>query len=190
MTRLVVLGDSVPAGERTDGPGWPRRLPRLLEELAEDDVSIHGGMGTSLAELATDAEEVLPDAPSGDLLVVVHAGHNDAQLRGGEPRVDPSRVRAAAATLDGLLSARADRYTFLGLVPLLSLEEPGAVPFSDAQPERSLEYDEILAETVGTHLPVAEPVGAWRERTVDGVHPGEAGHAYLAEQVADWLSRS
>lgn len=190
MTRLVVLGDSVPAGERTDGPGWPRRLPRLLDDLAGDDVSVHGGMGTSLADLATDAEAVLPDAPSGDLLVVVHAGHNDAQLGNGEPRVDPERFREAAADLDRLLSGRVDRHAFLGLVPLLSLEEPGAVPFSDAQPERSLEYDESLAETVGTHLPVAEPVGAWRERTVDGVHPGEAGHAYLAAQVADWLSRS
>ena len=185
MRKLLVLGDSVPAGERTDDPGWPRRLPRLVDGLA-DDVTVYGGMATSLVDLASDAGEFLPAAPSGDL-VVVHAGHNDAQLSGGEPRVDPERFRTAAADLDRLLSARADRHAFLGLVPLLPLEEPGSVPFSDAQPGRSLEYDARLADSVGTHLPVAEPVDAWRGRTVDGVHPGEAGHSYLAEEVAGWL---
>ena len=57
----------------------------------------------------------------------------------------------------------------------------------DAQPDRSLDYDRALGEAVSTHLPVARPVEAWRERTADGVHPNGAGHGVLADRVTAWL---
>ena len=40
---------------------------------------------------------------------------------------------------------------------------------------------------VETHLPVARPIEAWHDRTVDGVPPDDAGHAHVADRVADWL---
>ncbi len=179
---VLVLGDSVPDGARTDAPGWPRRLPDCLPDR-EVDVTVRADMSTELAALA---DATVPDEQA---VVVVHAGHNDAQLGGGDPRVPEERFRAAAAELDERLagSAAVARHAFVGLVPLLPLGESGAVPFSDAQPARSLEYDDALAESVGTHLPVARPVEAWHDRTADGVHPNDAGHAHLADRVADWL---
>jgi hypothetical protein len=80
-----------------------------------------------------------------------------------------------------------DRHAFVGLVPLHRLDAPGSVPFDGSQPGRSLAYDDALAASVSTHLPVARPVDDWRDRTTDGVHPNEAGHAVVAGRVAGWL---
>lgn len=186
MTRLLVLGDSVPNGARTDADGWPRRLPDLVESVTS--VRLHGDVGTSLAALSDEAPAVLDGADG--VTVLVHAGHNDAQLSGGEPRVSEARFREAAATLDQTLADHpaVDRRAFVGLVPLLRLDAPDSVPFAEVQPERALAYDDLLAEAVDSHVPVARPTAAWRDRTVDGVHPDDAGHAAVAERVAAWLT--
>lgn len=183
MTAITVLGDSVPRGHRTDATAWPRRLADAAD--GDATVAVRGHVGTSLAALADD-----PPTAAGDnadrRLVLVHAGHNDAQLSDGDPRVPLARFRAAATSLDRTLAAAdgVDRHAFVGLIPLLDV---GAVPFADVQPDRALRYDAALSDAVDTHLPVAEPVGAWRERTVDGVHPDGDGHAHLARRVADRL---
>lgn len=188
-----VLGDSVPSGDRTTAAGWPRRLPTLVPGV--DAVTVVGGMGRSLATLTDDRDGLL--AVSGrergvdETVVLVHAGHNDAQVSGGTPRVDEAAFRSAASTLDAFLTDHTgvDRHAFVGLVPLLRLESSTGVPFDECQPGRSLAYDDLLAAAVGTHLPVARPVDAWTDRTEDGVHPNDAGHAFLAERVAEWLER-
>ncbi|QPV64678.1 SGNH/GDSL hydrolase family protein [Halosimplex litoreum] len=196
MSTVLVLGDSVPAGERTDATAWPHRLPDLVERAADARVAVRGGMATTLADLAVEATTAVDDAvgegcpetgPAGETVVLVHAGHNDAQLSGGEPRVETERFRAAAARLDRTLAdhAAVDRHAFVGLVPLLP---DRGVPFADAQPDRSLDYDDALAECVGTHIPVARPVTDWGARTADGVHPNEAGHGHVAARVAVWLA--
>lgn len=184
MTTLSVLGDSVPNGYGADAAAWPRRVADLLDSDAT--VSCHGDVGTTLADLSTAAPEVPADHDGDRPTVLVHAGHNDAQLSGGEPRVPVERFRAAAAALDRALAGAdaVERHAFVGLVPPLDV---GAVRFADDQPDRALRYDAALAEAVDVHLPVAEPVADWRERTVDGVHPDAAGHAYVARRVADWL---
>jgi lysophospholipase L1-like esterase len=189
---VLVLGDSVPAGERTEATRWPDRLSDLVDGLANATVDVRGGMGTSLADLAAGIDATLAEIDAESLLVLVHAGHNDAQLSGGEPRATESAFREAAATLDEALAAHpaVDRHAFVGLVPLLPLGEPESVPFSDEQPERALAYDDALGATVATHLPMARPVADWHERTTDGVHPNAAGHAAVAERVAAWLSRT
>jgi len=196
VSTVLVLGDSVPAGERTDATAWPRRLPDLVEGVADARIVVRGGMATTLADLAVGATTAVDDVvgeggpetdPAGETVVLVHAGHNDAQLSGGEPRVETERFRAAAARLDRTLAdhAAVDRHAFVGLVPLLP---DRAVPFADAQPDRSLGYDDALGERVGTHLPVTRPVTDWDARTADGVHPNEAGHAHVAARVAAWLA--
>ena len=237
---LVVLGDSVPAGNATDAAPWPDRLTEaddavdeagdalteagdalteagdaLTESddtLADTDSSltetdsplaglpavVRGDTGTTLASLADDTEAHL-DAALEELstlaalstadprvVVLVHAGHNDAQLSGGEPRVPETAFRHAATLLDRALADHpaVARHGFVGLVPLL----PGhRVPFADAQPARSLTYDDALADSVATHYPVARPVGDWHDRTADGVHPEAAGHAAVARTVAERL---
>ena len=180
---MDVLGDSVPDGARTDAPGWPCRLPDRVGSSGVN-VTVRANMSAELSELADGAS--MPDERT---IVLVHAGHNDAQLGGGDPRVPEKRFRAAAAELDERLAASAavTRHAFVGLVPLLPLDDPETVPLSDAQPARSLDYDDALAAAVETHLSVAQPVEAWHDRTADGVHPGDAGHAHVADRVADWL---
>lgn len=223
---LVVLGDSVPAGNATDAALWPDRLTEaddavdeagdaLTETgdtLAEPDSSltetdspltglpvvVRGDTGTTLASLADDAETHL-DAALEELstlaalstttprvVVLVHAGHNDAQLSGGESRVSETAFRHAATLLDRALADHpaVARHGFVGLVPLLPDHQ---VPFADAQPARSLTYDDALADSVATHYPVARPVGDWHDRTADGVHPEAAGHAAVARTVAERL---
>lgn len=188
-TTILVLGDSVPAGETTAATPWPRRLPSIVDGLEDARVEMRGGMGTTLADLAHEVEQEIESVSSGGdrTVVFVHAGHNDVQLRGEEPRVREERFRAAAARADSALSDHpsVDRHAFVGLVPLL----PGYdVSFADAQPERSLAYDDALAETVDDHLPVARPVDAWHDRTADGVHPDREGHTAIAERVGVWLA--
>lgn len=187
MVRLLVVGDSVPLGERSDTEAWPERLPALVESLAADDVTVRAEMGAALASLAD--HEFTVDGPT---VVLVHAGHNDAQLSGGDPRVTAATFREVAADLDRRLGDAPDvtRHAFVGLVPLLPLDREDAVPFSAEQPDRSLRYDDLLAERVATHLPVARPVDDWHDRTADGVHPNGAGHAFLADRVAQWLQAS
>jgi len=187
-TTLLVLGDSVPHGNRTEATAWPRRLPSLVERVDGDRVTVRGGTGTTLAALAAEADQRIESvAESERIVALVHAGHNDAQLSGGDPRVSLEEFRTAAARLDERLAAdpAVDRHAFVGLVPLL----PGHdVPFADAHPERSLAYDDALEETVDTHLGVARPVTAWADRTADGVHPDGDGHAAVARRVAAWLA--
>ena len=193
---LVVLGDSVQAGNYTDATGWPARLADRCEPLADAPLSRVGETATTLAELAETADDHLADAvadaPTADsrLCVVVHAGHNDAQLSGDDPRVPEGEFRHAATELDRTLAAHdaVGWHGFLGLVPLVSV--PGGVGFDDAQPDRSLVYDDALAAAVGNHRAVARPVEAWRDRTADGVHPNERGHDHLAAVVADWVAGS
>jgi len=183
---VLVLGDSVPDGAVTSARAWPRRVA----DRTGADLHVHGSMGTTMVDLADGTAAALREAlpEDGEAVALVHAGHNDAQLSGGDPRVTEAAFRAAARTVDERLAdaAAVDRHAFLGLVPLLSLES-GGVSFSEAQPGRALAYDRALGDAVATHLPVAEPVEAWRERTADGVHPNEAGHAALADRVTAWL---
>lgn len=158
-----VLGDSVPHGERTSATGWPHRVDGV------STVAVHGGRGVSLASLASDVTSgelaiATKNGRESDHVGVVHAGHNDAQLSGGEPRVtEPEFVEAAR--LDAFLDSHqgVDRHAFVGLVPLLRLDRPESVPFDESQSARSLAYDEALAEVaeaVDTHLTEARPVEA------------------------------
>ena len=193
---VLVLGDSVPNGAVTSARAWPRKVA----DRTGADLHVHGSMGTTMVDLADETAAALREALPGEdregtpggsgrgTVALVHAGHNDAQLSGGDPRVTEAAFRAAARTVEERLAdaAAVDRHAFLGLVPLLSLAS-GGVGFSDAQPDRALAYDRTLGDAVATHLPVAEPVETWRDRTVDGVHPSEAGHAALAERVTAWL---
>lgn len=182
---IRVLGDSVAAGYGTDdSPAWPHRIADAPGESVS--VTVRGGVGTTLTDHAADTATA---GDSGEVTVLVHAGHNDAQVGGdGDPRVSVDAFRAAAARLDAALSA-ADRVTshaFVGLLPLLDVA--GGVGFSAAQPQRALAFDDALAAAVDTHLPVARPIDAWRDRTRDGVHPTPTGHQAVASTVADWLA--
>jgi lysophospholipase L1-like esterase len=193
---LWVLGDSVPHGERTSAAAWPDRLDGVtaVERSAETGVSL-----ASLSERVVNGDDSLDgggrdrgerERRVDETVVLVHAGHNDAQLSGGEPRVSKTAFRDAAADLDAFLASheRVDRHAFVGLVPLLRLDGGRGVPFDERQPERSLAYDDALADAVETHLAVARPVDEWFGRTADGVHPNDAGHAYVAEPVTAWLT--
>lgn len=188
--RLIVVGDSVPAGRNCSEPPWPARLTDHVAALEPTDVTVDASTARTLANCVEPLDSALArsDAPT---VALVQAGHNDAQLSGGSPRVSKSEFARTAARIDDQLTAT-DRLhvgAVVGLIPLL----PGySVPFSDDQPERGLEYDRALAEGVRTHLPVIgddgpTTLGDWSGLTADGVHPTAAGHERIANAVAPWL---
>jgi lysophospholipase L1-like esterase len=220
--RLHVVGDSVPAGYGLDAPtdaAWPARLPEHVAALAPERVTVDAGTGRTLRDcadrltagaLGAQFDPGGDAAETGDHVVLVHAGHNDAQLSGGDPRVSEAEFSGTATELDARLAGTdcVDRHAFVGMVPLLPLDRPGTVPVGDEHPARALAYDDLLAETVGTHLRVvsggeadagrddrpggktgvpASTLDDWHEWTADGVHPGPTGHQFLARQVAGWL---
>lgn len=217
--RLHVVGDSVPAGYGLNDPSgsaWPARLPDRVPTLGSGAVTVDAStgrtlrdcadrlMGDALAEqfgIGEGGVETGGDADDETHVVLVHAGHNDAQLSGGQPRVSEAEFRETAIELDARLadSAVVDRHAVVGMVPLLPLDRPGTVPFGDEQPTRGLGYDDLLAGAVDTHLRVVSDADTatrsapstladWREWTTDGVHPGPAGHDFLARHVAGWLT--
>jgi lysophospholipase L1-like esterase len=145
-------------------------------------------MATTLAGLADEPADHVNDT-GAPTTVFVHAGHNDAQLSDDAARVSPERFRDASATLDRWLTDEpsVDNHAFVGLVPLLDLDEPESVPFADAQPGRSRRYDNRLADAVSTHVGVVASPPDWEARTVDGVHPNGAGHSAIADRVLAWL---
>ena len=183
--QYLVLGDSVPTGGGTATTPWPGRVATQTGAT----VSSHGQMGSTVPELAAAAPDVVDKHDGDELVVLVHAGHNDAQRSRGDPRVTLDRFRAAAASLDETLADHpaVAVHGFVGLVPLLDIDDADGVPFSDDQPDRSLAYDDALADTVTDHVTIARPVEAWRSRTADGVHPTDEGHAFVAERVRAWL---
>ena len=184
--RLLVAGDSVPEGARTDGAAWPARLGDRFASVA-----VTASMGWELAETGDQALAALDasesDVPSGvhGTTVSVQAGHNDCQLSNGEPRVPLDAFAATAREIDARLAddERVARHAFVGLLPM-GLRE--GVSFAGDQPARSERYDDRLAAAVETHLSIRDAAD-WARATVDGVHPTDDGHAAIADRVRAWL---
>jgi lysophospholipase L1-like esterase len=205
---VLVLGDSVPAGHATDAAPWPRRLPDHVDALSAGDVTVDAEMGRSLVDCAGRATAAV-EADADALAVLVHAGHNDAQLGTDGPRTIEEAFAGAARAVDGRLrrDGRVDAAAFVGLVP--AIPDVGVPLDGSAQPARSLAYDRLLAGAVDEHRPVVAPgadgpvpggeksvaegegsaptVEEWHDLTADGVHPSAAGHERVATRVAAWL---
>jgi lysophospholipase L1-like esterase len=183
VNRVAVIGDSYTTGSALGGLGPKGWTNRAWQELARDrtpitaDVSAEGGAGYgtrgnhgSVFEDLTVAV-VKPD----DALVVFFGSRNDQG-------VDPTQLSVLAYGTFQLARRMAPRATFLVIGPPWPTANPpdGVLRIRDA-----LHYQAGLAGAVWVD-PIAERwfVGHPELIGADGVHPTDAGHAYMADKIA------
>jgi lysophospholipase L1-like esterase len=183
VNRVAVIGDSYTTGGDLGGigdKGWTPRAWRILAHQRTPitaDVGAEGGAGYGTrgnrGRLFEDltAATVQPD----DALVVFFGSRNDQH-------VDPTQVSILAYGTFQLARRIAPSASFLVIGP----------PWPTADPPREvLAIRDVLqyqAQVAGAKFvdPIAEAwfVGQPGLIGADGVHPTDAGHAYMAEKIA------
>ncbi|MEU8034218.1 SGNH/GDSL hydrolase family protein [Streptomyces sp. NPDC049099] len=181
--RLFVMGDSIAGGSDEGGygsHGWPALVAaRLGLTLTLDG---EGGTGYTTAgpqpgrraypQRVDDAVAAAPD------VVIVEGSRND---------LDPTRSKAAAVDTLRRLRAGLPHARILVIGPI----------YSDPQPVASRPVDDAVAAVADeVPLPYVSAVRrAWFTGSAhqfigsDGVHPTDAGHVYLADQISPEVSR-
>jgi lysophospholipase L1-like esterase len=183
VTRIAVVGDSYTNGTAIGGQGvhaWPtlawkslarRGLPVAADVAAEGRAGygVRGDQGNLFGDLTPRA--VKPD----DALVVFYGSRND---QGVDPNVLSGQVFNAFAQARGI--APNARLLVIG-PPWPTADVPPAV----------LQIRDILAfQAMLAGATFIDPIAAgWfvdRPDLIgrDGVHPTDAGHAYMAEKIA------
>lgn len=187
VSHIAVVGDSYTTGgiEGGLGPnGWSTRAGQLLERDGKPiaaTVAAEGGAGYGVpgnhGSTFTDLTSRAVDP--GDVLVVFFGSRNDdvanPDLLGGRMRDALTRARDIAPAAKLLVIGP----------PWPTADVPGAV----------LRVRDILVgETWAAHGEFIDPLAqGWfvgRPDLIggDGVHPNDAGHAYLAEMIAPLIS--
>jgi lysophospholipase L1-like esterase len=183
LNRVAVVGDSYTTGGELGGlgaKGWPTRAWQLLARdgvSVAPDVAAEGGAGYgtrgnhgSVFEDLT-ADVVKPD----DALVVFFGSRNDQN-------VDPTQLSVLAYGTFQLARRTAPSAKFLVIgPPWPTADPPGWVlGIRDA-----LKYQAGVAGATFID-PIAQGWFVGRPELIgkDGVHPTDAGHAYMAEKIA------
>jgi lysophospholipase L1-like esterase len=181
--RIVVIGDSYTGGSDAGGKGDANWAALVWKDLAADqlpvipEVSGQGGSGyvqrgvakTILGEEA--ARLVRPD----DNVVVFFGGMNDGM-------VTPEALSSAAHAAFQGVRATAPNAVLLVIGPVWRYPDPPppVLRLRDAIRDAALEAGAVFVD------PIAE---GWFTSTppsfigFDNVHPTDAGHAYLAQQI-------
>jgi lysophospholipase L1-like esterase len=180
---LFVLGDSIAGGSSQGGNGpngWPSLVAKELGLTLRLDAK--GGTGYTTGgsqkggrpytRRVNDAIAAKPD------LVVVEGSRNDA---------GPTKTQAAAADTLRRLRAGLPHARILVVGPIYSYPQPiGSHPIDEAvaAAARKLSMPYLSAVRRGWFTGSAHRfIGS------DGVHPTNAGHAYLAKRISPELSR-
>jgi lysophospholipase L1-like esterase len=187
MYRVAVVGDSYTTGGNEGGlgaKGWTIRAWQLLARQGVDvkaDVAAEGGAGYVVPGNRGSVFEglaagvVRPD----DALVVFYGSRND---QGVDP---PAFFGAAHSALN--IARRASPSA-----PLLVIGPPWPTP--DVPPSLTAIRDALAADAraVGAMFidPIAERWFVGRPDLIgrDGVHPTDAGHAYMADKIAPLIA--
>ncbi|MEV4232012.1 SGNH/GDSL hydrolase family protein [Streptomyces bobili] len=180
---LFVLGDSIAGGSAQGGKGphgWPSLVARQLGMTLRLDA--RGGTGYTTggpqkggrpyAQRVKQAIAAKPD------VVVVEGSRNDA---------GPTKTRAAAVDSLRRLRAGLPRARILVIGPIYSHPRPiGSHPIDEAvsAAAKKLSMPYLSAVRRGWFTGSAHQfIGS------DGVHPTNAGHAYLAQRIRPEVSR-
>jgi lysophospholipase L1-like esterase len=183
LSRIAVVGDSYTTGGELGGlgaKGWTTRAWQLLSRqgiAVAPDVAAEGGAGYgtrgnhgSVFEDLT-ADVVKPD----DALVVFFGSRNDQG-------VDPTQLSVLAYGTFQLARRTAPSAKFLVIGPPWPTADP---PDAVLKIRDALKYQADVAGatfidpiTAGWFVGRPELIGK------DGVHPTDAGHAYMAEKIA------
>lgn len=181
--RVAVIGDSYTAGSGEGGLGeksWPRQTWHILARQGVStaaDVGAEGGAGYGTRGSRGRLFEDLTAATvkSDDRLVVFFGSRNDLG-------VPPAQLSILAYGTFQLARRIAPTAKLLVIGPPWPAADP---PADVARIRDVLEYQAGLAEATfvdplaeGWFVGMPELIGA------DGVHPTDAGHAYMANRIA------
>jgi len=187
MNRIAVIGDSYTTGGDLGGLGTKGWTARAWRELAtyripvSADVGAEGGAGYgtrgnhgSVFEDLT-SRTVKPD----DKLVVFFGSRNDQG-------VDPAQLSILAYGTFQLARRIAPSATFLVIGPPWPTADP---PAAVVRIRDALQYQAGVAGATFVD-PIAERwfVGHPELIGADGVHPTDAGHAYMADKIAPLIA--
>jgi len=183
LNRIAVVGDSYTTGGELGGlgsKGWTTRAWQLLARqgiAVAPDVAAEGGAGYgtrgnhgSVFEDLT-ADVVKPD----DALVVFFGSRNDQG-------VDPTQLSVLAWGTYQLARRTAPSAKFLVIGPPWPTADP---PDAVLRIRDALKYQAGVAGATFID-PIAQGWFVDRPELIgkDGVHPTDAGHAYIAEKIA------
>lgn len=182
-TRIAVIGDSYTAGSSEGGNG-PRAWPQIAWQLlaaqgveVEADVAAEGGAGYGQRG---NGGSVFVDLTAravrrGDDVVVFFGSRND------QP-VDPQTLPALAADAYSLAHYAAPGAKLLVIGPPWPTASPPPVVLRirDSLRDQAAAFGAVFIDPIAQGWFVGRPdlIGA------DGVHPTDAGHAYLAAKIA------
>lgn len=182
-TKIAVIGDSYTAGaaEGGNGPrGWPQIAWQLLaaEGVEVDaDVAAEGGAGYGKpGNRGSNFGDLTARAVRGnDELVVFFGSRNDQPI-------DPQELSGLAADTFGLVRYAAPRAKILVIGP----PWPAPTPPPEVLTIRDRLRDQAAAAGAVFVDPIAEGWFVGRSELIgaDGVHPTDAGHAYMAARIA------
>ena len=183
VAEIAIIGDSYTAGAAEGGNGpqaWTAIASRLLAaEGVEVDATVAAEGGAGYGVRGTGGSVFIDLAARavrpGDTLVLFFGSRND------QP-VDPQRLPALAADAFHLARTVAPRAKLLVIGP--------PWPTADPPPPVLTIRDRLREQAVGAGAVFVDPIAeGWfvgRPDLIgaDGVHPTDAGHAYLAARIA------
>jgi lysophospholipase L1-like esterase len=178
LNHIAVVGDSYTTGGELGGlgtKGWTTRAWQLLARqgiAVTADVAAEGGAGygtrgnhgSVFEDLTADA--VKPD----DALVVFFGSRNDQG-------VDPTQLSILAWGTFQLARRTAPSAKFLVIGPPWPTADP---PNAVLKIRDTLKYEADVIDPINAGWFVGRPELIGK----DGVHPTDAGHAYMAEKIA------
>ena len=182
-TRVAVIGDSYTAGSSEGGNGaksWPQLAWQLLAKQGvqvDADVAAEGGAGYGQrGNRGSIFEDLTAQAVRhNDALVVFFGSRND------QP-VDPQQFTSSAAETLHLARYAAPAAKFLVIGPpwTTATPPPAVLKIRDSLRDQAAQIGAVFIDPIADGWFVGHPelIGA------DGVHPNDAGHAYLAEKIA------
>jgi lysophospholipase L1-like esterase len=199
--RVLIFGDSITEGKWDRQGGWAQRLINdyLAQGIAdlEADVPLLSNLGVSAdstLELLARFEHETKARQRPDMAFVFAIGTNDSRIDGTTALRTVEQYRANLQTLIAKAStfASPDKILFVGLPPC---DEARTTPVSwrdtSYTNERIKQFDQTIQKVcakLGTHyVPVFEPYQAQQatkgDMLLDGLHPDDAGHNLIYEQV-------
>ena len=203
MAQILVFGHSITAGQWDTRGGWVQRLRTFLDSRAlrrQDENLINYvynlGIGgdTSRDLLERIEQEIEPRFEPENLnIVMIQIGENDIQRTDGEVRIDEEEFRTNLEQMIDIAKDYADEVLVVGAFP--ADPELETVPHSGGKQvseDRRRRYEEIKREVAESqdigfitlyHLRNQEI----HESTEDGIHPTDAGHEKIYEEVRDFL---
>jgi len=180
---IVVISDSYTSGSAEGGIGphsWPVLARQLLSQRGlevDADVEAEGGAGYGHPGSDGNVFHTLAarSVDQSDALVVFFGSHNDQTV---DPLVFPALV--AGTLLLTRFAAPTAKFLVIGPPWTATGPSPATLRIRDTLRDQAQFVGAVFVDTLAEGWFVDRPdlLGA------DGIHPTDAGHAYLAEKIA------